>query len=806
MLSLDPNDLIKEVTKAEEYRRKHTARTRSIVNRFLGNWYRTDYVSDPTPENTVFAYVAFMLPELWYANPSCRVTAKRVIQYKDVADAMEMALRTWLSETDFTDEGQDVVRDALMGYGVMQVGVEPRDFVGERRQASDALKPFSARLSPEQLVMDPKCESPLGARFLGHSYWMDLDQLQADPQMWDPEEVAKLESTSVDTELDKYERALRPGSTPDRHRVNLVDLWIPEQNKLVTLARMGETTNIVLRSVDYWGPPEGPYEVYGFYRVPGDPYPMSPLQPIMEQLEELWAHQAQASDEARSFKRFLLVEAANIEGQKAVMNAQSGEVHTVKGLTNNFLEVEMGGSPTGRLEHIMTLRERADRTIGMSDAQRGRVQGKTATETDIVQGNVDTRTSYMRQRVQRHTERVLRRVAWYMFFDPAVVMPVTQTDPMSGTTSEGTFLGGPQPGQEDIDWVDFNLSIDPQSMQHSDDAQIQARASELIQLMQGLAPAIQQVPWVNWRYLINMFGESFNQKELSKILINQAAMQQFGQVDAAFGMGGPQQLPPGADPGFQQAAMTGQLPGRPGMQWGQLPMLGGPAIGGPAGGMPGGLNGTPGGIPGGGINPITGAPQGAAFAPRSGSIAPPMGVFGGGPPPQMARPAGAPFQPMARGAMGAPPGMAPGMPRPMPPGPRAMQGATPAGRAPLPPSALLGAGRSQPRPMPPGPRTPMVQIPGRAPQQVPSRPVPPLLAGRSQPMPAHAPMRAASKLPPGPRTPVRGAPPMAARPSAAKPLPPEPRTPTKQAAGPKIARPSGVRPMPPGPRAKMPPK
>lgn len=668
MLSLDPKNLMKEINRAEEYRRKHTARIRSIVSRFYGNWYRTDYVADATPENLVFAYVAYMLPELWYANPSTRVTAKRALQHKSIADAMEMALRGWLSETDFTDEGQDVTRDTLMGYGVMQIGVEPRDFSNDRHQADGALKPFACRLSPEQLIMDPKCESPLAARFVGHSYWMDLDQLQADPATWDPEAVANLESSSNDPEVETQERSLRQAPTPDRNRVQVIDLWIPEAKKLITMARNSGTSGVLLRSVDYWGPPEGPYEIYGFYRVPGDPYPLSPLQPIMEQLEELWAHQAQASDEAKSYKRFVLVEASNIEGQKAIQNASSGEMYTVKGLTNNFLEVEMGGSPQGRLEHIMTLRDRADRTVGLSDAQRGRVTGKTATETDIVQGNVDTRTSFMRQRIQKHTERVLRRVAWYMFFDPAVVMPVQQTDPITGQVSEKTFLGGIQPGQEDVDWVDFNLSIEPTSMQHSDDAQIQQRSLELIQMMQGLAPLLTQMPFINWRYMINMFGESFNQKNLAELLINQQALQQFGQIDQAFGMGGPDQLPPGADAGWQQAAMTGMFPGHPGNQWGQTAMLGGGSPGGSGGGLPQQATGAP--PPGMGI----GLPRAFAPGPRA------MMKAGGGI--GMGRSAGKmPQGPRAGMRAGAGIG-APSAAGPMPVGPRAKAKVAKAGAAP----------------------------------------------------------------------------------------------------------------------------
>lgn len=599
MLSLDPDRLAEEITRAEEFRRKHTNQTRAIVQRYVSNYFRMDMTAEATPENSIFAYVAYMLPELWYANPSVRVNAKSPIQDQQIADSMEQGLRAWLSETDFTNQGQQVTRDSMMGYGAMMVGLEPRDFPGDATQtqidpnnpeaSAQALRPFAIRIPPDQLVMDPRCESPESARYLGHVYYMDKEQLEADPDRWPADLVAKLTEQPRDDNANgagQNERAVRYGDSADRKRVKLVDLWIPEHNMLLTLAHQGDgASNLILRQETYVGPPEGPYEVFGFYQIPGDPYPMGPIQPIMEQLEEMWVHQNQTSLEASSYKRIALVEAGNIEAQKAVKESSSGDVVLVKGLSNNVMEIELGGSPEGRLNHIMQLRERCDRTIGLSDAQRGRVQGKTATETDIVQGNVDTRTSYMRQRVQRHTTRVLRRVAWYMFFEKSIVMPVNNVDPQTGQVSEGTFLGGIQPGQEGTDWIDFHLDIEPNSMQHSDDQVLQQRAMELLQVAQTVGQMMPMMPQINWRYILNMFGESFNQKDLADLLINPAALQQFGQMP----IGDPNTpLPPQTDPKFK-------------------------AIGG-MGGPPPQFSGNPG----------MGS-QPPAFAPRSGQVAPPMG-------------------------------------------------------------------------------------------------------------------------------------------------------------------------------------
>lgn len=670
MLSLDPTKLAQEVNRAEEFRRKHLQRVQEIVKRYVGNYYRFDAGGEPTPENDVFSYIAFMLPELGFSVPSCQVQAKRVQSHAEIADFMETGLRGLIQELPFLPETQDVIRDMLLSYGVMMVGLEPRDTSSSHgRPTPGPIRPFLCRLSPDCLILDPLCEKPEDARYIGHTYWRDIDELEADPQRWDPAVVSQLASQWNEYETDNVsERYLRKPIVGQRDRVNLCDLWIPEHNLLITLSRQGTTgggvTPLILRQVEWEGPPEGPYEIYGCYRAPGDPYPLGPLQPIMEELEQKWAHQNAAANEAATYKKVILVEANQPDIMKAIQEGKSGDIFPVRALKDAVVQVEVGGSPAGRLEHIADLRDQTDRTIGISDAQRGRVNSKTATANEITESNVDARTAYLRTQVNYHTARVLSRAAWYLFNNPAVVMPVQITNQITGQQTEGMFLGGPQPGQEDVDWVDFYLTIEPTSMQRTDDAMVASRAETLLTLAPQIAQGMLSLPWVNWRYIVDMYGESFNQKHLAELLFNTAMLTQLQQTAAAFG-----QMDPSMNPTMGAPA-------------------GGPGMPGPQGiGMPT-QAGQPGNFAGGGPGPQMlqggappgGAPQGAMIGMGGGQMQPPrlptLGGQGGQRRPFMFlgnNPA--PRQRMKRGA-----GPAPAM-KPMgamPTGPR--QKARPAGR------------------------------------------------------------------------------------------------------------------------------
>lgn len=594
---IDASLLCEEVFRAEEFRRKHTARAREIIRRYIGNWYRIDAACDPTPENLVASYIAFMLPELSYAAPSARIEAKRPTKYGDIADAMEQGMHAWLQEFEFTEEHQEVTRDFLINFGVMKVGMERRDNRPDGPRRTEALLPFACRVPVDQFIMDPRCEAPRYARMLGHKYWKDLDVIQAEEDRWDQEAVARLtsmveEQTSPAESFGAgQERAVNLGMSTDRNRVMLADVWIPELNRLVTLAMSGtkEPSDLLLRNVEYHGPLSGPYEVFGAYTVPGDPYPISPLQMAMEQFEDLQQHLATAAEAASTFKRFVIVDAAANDLQAAALNAMNGSVLPVRGFNaQNMMQIELGGPHSEQSAYTEKSRDRFDRTIGMSDAQRGRVQGKTATETQITQSNVDGRTQFLKSRITNSTRRVLEKVGWYLFYNPNVVMDVTRTDPSSGQQTEGLFLGGIQPGQDEVDWVHFNLTIVPKSMELTDDTVQQQHAMALVQFAPQAAQGMLTMPFINWRWLVDMLGESMNIKKLSGILFNQQMMQQLQQTAQAFGMGGAP-MPQGVNPQLvqmllgaiapqqNQPVMPGgqSIPGKPAGGSGGFPQLGG---------------------------------------------------------------------------------------------------------------------------------------------------------------------------------------------------------------------------------------
>jgi hypothetical protein len=627
--TMNPDQLVEMVQRADDFRRKHTARGREIVRRYLGNWYRNDSDCPPTPENLVAGYVTFMLPEVSFSEPGIKIGSRRPVSHKLIGDFIEMGFEGWLRDADFGAEHQDVCRDMLINFGVMKVGMEPRDtqFDGDTYSESEALKPFAIRRPPDMFGMDPHCETHKYARFMYDKYWKDLTELQSQSDRWDPEAVDQVTSMVDDGSggVGGYganlERAVNFGQTEERKRVLLVDIWIRETGELITLAMSGrEVSNVILRRVKYKGPSTGPYEIFGAYTVPGDPYPISALQFVMEQFEEMQTHIAATSEAAATYKRFIMVDAANVDGQNALMTAQNGSVCPVRGLAGGqFQQVELGGPNPEQMAYIMQLRDRFDRVIGMSDAQRGRNSGVTATEASQTQANVDGRVAYLKKRVAVATRHVMERVGWYLFYNPLVVMDVSHTDPVSGTTFEGLYLGGVQDGQT-VEWSQFDVQIVPESMSRTDDAKQLQHAMTLLQLAPQALQLMMTMPAINVRWIVNTLGEAMNIQNLMDLLFNAQVLAQIGQAQqqqAQFGgMGQPAQLPQDANPALAGAFGPRQLLAFP-----QANAPAGP-IAGPAGMNPGMMGGGMGGGMMGGGPPSPGrvaqaGPQRPAMAQRS---------------------------------------------------------------------------------------------------------------------------------------------------------------------------------------------
>lgn len=531
----------REVEAMKNFRALHLEAFKEIVKLQVGKYYRSDYSSSAydRPENDVQTYKAFMLPELAFGTPAARVTAKRPSQHEEIADALDAALESWIADSSFTTENQSVVDSALSGYAIVHVGVEPVDYVAPDE---GGLRVYACEVSADNFLIDRKCKKRAYARVMGHEYERDLDQLLADPRIDTDakEKLAEMQSEADGPEGDGEGGSAAAGDVPDRKVVHLIDLYLCESRQIATLAQLDGTPKPfwVRKPAPYWGPKSGGYVIYGMYTIRENPLPMGPIQPWLEQSQEKNAHLAAAATEAAAAKTFYVVDAQRPDVQSALLNAKNMDVIPVKDIANAFVKVEIGAMSGQRLEYVENSQTRLDRVQRLSDAQRGRASGATATESQIVQSNADVGTEWLRMQVVLGTRNVFKAVLWYFIHDPNVVQKVSRQDPRTGQLIEGLFLGGPQPGQDEVDENDFEVEVDPQSMQRSDDTVLQQRWLQLLDAWPKLVAMAQSGGNVRW--WTDQYGSTINQRRLSEMLFMQGMLPLV--PPAGMGMGLPGQM------------------------------------------------------------------------------------------------------------------------------------------------------------------------------------------------------------------------------------------------------------------------
>jgi len=151
------------------------------------------------------------------------------------------------------------------------------------------------------------------------------------------------------------------------------------------------------------------------------------------------------------------------------------------------------------------------------------------------------RIAHLKRQFQESVDDVARAVLWFMWHDDRINLPLGREGAEALFESEPVFTGGVRmPG-----WEDLEVSVDAYSMERVSEALVQKRAMELLQITTTVAQGMAAMPFVKWREILSVVGDSLNMPHLAD-LIDQRAMQQAMQQSA---QGPPSMAQPGQQSG-----------------------------------------------------------------------------------------------------------------------------------------------------------------------------------------------------------------------------------------------------------------
>jgi hypothetical protein len=523
-----------EIDRAEWFRDQHLATPKELREWFTGQGYRDGYGTDH-PENAVHAYVSMVLPRIVHDNPKVRVTSARPEVQRTACVAMKAALNRWSKMTRLRSTIERIGTDMLLGWGIGLVVNEPKG--AERKWDADGpYLPRIYRIDPARFILDPAAMHWEEARFMGHVWIGDKDDLlrrAESDETWNKEVIEMLATNNGVDELRDHR------DIPERYELAIYEIWVPELDPMAaelldemtdqalvngtiyTVAKYQSSSNdcqceMIRKPLPYYGPPTGPYTMFGAFTVPNDPYPLSPIVACRNQIEYCNDMAKSQQENQKRYKRMLVGDAKNPKFLQDVVNAPDMYVFAEAGLDARSLQpVEIGGSTNQHIQSVETAKERLDRALGMSDAMRGNIAGSaSATEVAVAESASTMRIAHLKRAFQDSMDLMLRNVAWYMFHDNRIVLPVGGEDTAAMGITDPVFQGGLKVGA----WEDMQIDVDAYSMERTSEMLASRRAVETFQVVTQAAQAMPMMPWVKWKDLLGFLGDAQNVPQMAEFI------------------------------------------------------------------------------------------------------------------------------------------------------------------------------------------------------------------------------------------------------------------------------------------------
>jgi len=429
------------------------------------------------------------------------------------------------------------------------------------------------RISPEHFVLDPAADSFEDSRYMGHSYACDKEDLLSMAEDDDFYDIETIKEFEVDTGTKDYmNRFGEKREVPAREELIVTELWVPElelddhpkdgkhNGTIYTLAEAGDgELKMIAEPRPYFGPPTGPYTLFGAYPVPSDQFPLGPLTAADQLITELNMHLRSMGTSAAAYRRMVAVDSTATKFAQDIANKPDLMVVPVDNLDKDkVVQLEMGGVTQQQIGYTELTQNRLDRLTGLSEVMRGNIHGDTtATEVSTAAASSGVRVSWLQQQFAEAVSEVLWNVGWYLWHDNQIEMPLGKEGMkiMGGSTVK--WKGGRKDS-----YAAMSLRVQAHSMQRVDEALQQKRTVELLQLVMQVGQAAPAMPFVDWAKLLDTVGDSLNMPDLGNIINLKKAQQQQPPMQPDAGGGGA--VSPSADMGgVISGAMQGVGAGSP---------------------------------------------------------------------------------------------------------------------------------------------------------------------------------------------------------------------------------------------------
>ncbi len=476
-----------------------------FIRAYVGQYYaKTSGITGEQPINLLFSAIRSIVPTIVSKAPRNAVATDH-LAFKEYAELQSLALDKIATRIKLKSILRAWVVSAMFYLGIVKTGISAEgNCIIIDNQLIDPGDIYVSLVDLDDFVIDPLCKSIEESSFVG-SRTSVARQFLLDSDLYDHDLVMKLPSATVmqgdhraTAELSR-ERGGVYEMKDLQDLVNVVELWVPGADALVTIPDPREITfDKYLGITDYYGPKTGPFTFLSFTPpVDSNPMPVSPVSNFYDLNRAANRMFVKILDQADNQKDIMLYRPSHSDVAQDILDARNGEAVATDSPKDAQI-ISFGGQNKGNEQMLAQLQiwfnymsGNPDQIAGVSSA------AETATQANILQSNAMISVEDSRDLLYDGTAEISRNCAWYLHNDPMLNIVLARRKP--GMETEQIIL---TPEQRLGDVEDFVYKIISKSMSRLDPA---IRSKRIQEFLTNAIPAL-----ANTAMMMMQLGVPFN--------------------------------------------------------------------------------------------------------------------------------------------------------------------------------------------------------------------------------------------------------------------------------------------------------
>ncbi len=515
---------------------KFRANRLEIIQQIVGQSYSDNGAEQQVPLNEMrFAFYTH-LSRLTPKRPQALLTTRQEA-LKRAAKERQVLLNDTARMMKLGRTFEEWLAEALVSIGILKVGLTYDKAYELDGHQGDGY-PYACVVDLDDYVFDLYAKKWECREYEGNFYRARIDDLLGNDK-YDQGVVKKLQTaewrttnTGGDDRGDTISRGDGPGTDQMYDYVDLCDLYLPQEQRVLTVSAEFTLVLDPLCEEDWKGPKEGPYHRLWFKSVPGQLIPLAPAlewKDLHDPINELFL---KLLDQGLRQKKIGYANAQQLDSAEATIQAKDGEVIPTMG-NPAIAEQSFGGVDNNTLSFTIACMGLFNKMNGNIEAVAGLgPQSNTARQDEMINENSSKDFEDKQERIFEATEEVMRSIDWCIHTDPVIKrkgIKHPENHPKIDIPFEYT------PDSHAGELSDYDLELSPFSYMNQSPSQKLAAVSNF---MNGVAipmyqAMVQQGVVIDWQKFIDLWSQYSQLPELKDILkFAPAAPQQQDPQDA----------------------------------------------------------------------------------------------------------------------------------------------------------------------------------------------------------------------------------------------------------------------------------